>query len=73
MSSCAGAESGRELRSEPMHQWGANSEVVLSDARILDVLIQNSDRWDTDKHTCAAWRSSDGQEAPLSARQIFGS
>jgi hypothetical protein len=38
------AENGRELRTQPKHAWGTTPDVVLSDARILDVLIQNSDR-----------------------------
>ena len=32
------------LRNVPVEQWGVRRKLLLSDARILDVLIQNSDR-----------------------------
>jgi len=38
------AERGYELKNEPQEKWGRARDVVLSDARVLDVLIQNSDR-----------------------------
>ncbi|KAG2454586.1 hypothetical protein HYH02_000427 [Chlamydomonas schloesseri] len=38
---CGGA---RQLDTVPMHEWSIPSATVLSDTRILDVLIQNSDR-----------------------------
>ncbi|PNH08746.1 hypothetical protein TSOC_004669, partial [Tetrabaena socialis] len=34
----------RQLDTVPMSEWNIESEVLLSDTRILDVLIQNSDR-----------------------------
>ncbi|KAG2482261.1 hypothetical protein HYH03_018804 [Edaphochlamys debaryana] len=34
----------RQLDQVPMHEWSVPSAVLLSDTRILDVLIQNSDR-----------------------------
>ncbi len=33
-----------ELREAPEHEWGVPSAVLLSDTRILDVLLHNSDR-----------------------------
>ncbi|GFH28358.1 uncharacterized protein HaLaN_26835, partial [Haematococcus lacustris] len=38
------AEGGRTLNEQPMDQWGVQPAIVLSDARVLDVLMQNSDR-----------------------------
>lgn len=37
---CAGAENAHELRTQHAHGWGRDRDAVLSDARILDVLIQ---------------------------------
>lgn len=36
--------SAKELKQVPMAEWGCRPELLLSDTRILDVLIQNSDR-----------------------------
>lgn len=39
-----GADNASELRAYPMDKWGVQSEMMLSDTRVIDLLIQNSDR-----------------------------
>lgn len=38
------AHKSRVLHTVPESEWGVRKDVLLSDARILDVLLQNSDR-----------------------------
>ncbi len=38
------SENARQLKNYPPEQWGVPKEALLSDTRILDVLLHNSDR-----------------------------
>ncbi|KXZ54005.1 hypothetical protein GPECTOR_5g116 [Gonium pectorale] len=61
---CANA---RQLNCVPMHDWNMQPAVLLSDTRILDVLIQNSDRHAG--HFLYAEHWADGDYAPQRAQQ----
>lgn len=51
------------LKGVPAHDWGHNKELFLSDARILDVLIQNPDRHAANYIRGKHW--ADGRYRPM--------
>lgn len=50
----------KQLKEYHMHQWGVNPDVLLSDTRILDVLLHNSDR----HHGALCWHIAAGAVPP---------
>lgn len=53
-------QNSKQLKEYHMREWGVNTDVLLSDTRILDVLLHNSDR----HHGALFWHIDAGTVPP---------